>query len=45
MGGQGDGPPESFSYHRDPLGVRVELVDGTLRALMEEHMFRPPPEA
>lgn len=43
MGGQGEGPPESFTYHRDPLGVRVELVDAALRTLMEEHMFRPPP--
>ncbi len=28
--------------HRDPLGVRVELVDTDMRAVMEQFMFRAP---
>ncbi|MCU1458453.1 MAG: hypothetical protein JWL73_2545 [Actinomycetia bacterium] len=34
--------PEMFSYHRDPLGVRIELVDAALRPTMESFMFQPP---
>jgi len=34
--------PEQFSYHRDSLGVRIELVDVALRPLMEQLMFQPP---
>jgi len=41
-GGHGDGPPSTFTYHRDPWGVRIELVDAAIRPVMEEFMFRPP---
>ena len=34
--------PEQFSYHQDPLGVRIELVDVALRPVMEQFMFQPP---
>ena len=34
--------PIQFSYHRDPLGVRIELVDASMKPMMEEFMFRPP---
>lgn len=40
--GEGDGPPSMWAYHRDPLGVRVELVSHDLRAMMENHLFRAP---
>lgn len=34
--GAGDATgPRSFAYHRDPLGVRVELVDDAIRGGME----------
>src|SRR4051794_2242497 len=39
LGGHGDGPPSTFTYHRDPWGVRIELVDGTMRPTMEQLMF------
>lgn len=42
MDGHGDGPPTTFTYHRDPLGVRIELVNDAIRATMEEFMFRAP---
>ena len=38
MGGHGDGPPDGWAYHRDPLGVRIELVDEAIRAPMERLM-------
>jgi catechol 2,3-dioxygenase-like lactoylglutathione lyase family enzyme len=41
-GGRGDGPPETFAYHRDPWGVRLELVDDAVRPTMEAFMFRAP---
>jgi len=28
-----------FAYHRDPLGFRLELIDETSRAGMEQHSF------
>jgi hypothetical protein len=37
-----DGALVQFAYHRDPLGVRIELVDAAMRPLMEEFMFRAP---
>jgi hypothetical protein len=37
-----DGAPVQFAYHRDPLGVRIELVDVALKPMMEEFMFRAP---
>ena len=41
-GGHGDGPPAGFTYHRDPWGVRLELVDAAIRPMMEEVVFRTP---
>jgi catechol 2,3-dioxygenase-like lactoylglutathione lyase family enzyme len=32
--GHGDAPPSKFTYHRDPLGVRVELVNAAMRESM-----------
>jgi hypothetical protein len=40
-GRAGDLAPAGFAYHRDPLGVRIELVDAAMRQLMEEHLFVP----
>jgi hypothetical protein len=40
MDGNGDGPPGMFAYHRDPLGVRLEIVNAEMRPMMEAHMFR-----
>jgi hypothetical protein len=42
LDGHGDTPPSSFTYHRDGLGVRVELVNADLRGAMEQFLFRPP---
>lgn len=41
-GHDGDVAPTQFAYHRDPLGVRIELVDIALRETMEEFMFKAP---
>ncbi len=41
-GRDGSVAPRSFAYHRDPLGIRVELVDEALRPSMEEYLFRRP---
>ncbi|MEI8001661.1 MAG: VOC family protein [Actinomycetes bacterium] len=38
----GDAPP-NWVYHRDPLGVRVEIVDGGLRDMMATYLWQPPP--
>jgi hypothetical protein len=35
MGDSGGSEPLFWAYHKDRLGVRVELVDGALRAPME----------
>lgn len=35
--------PSTFAYHRDPLGIRIELIDVDLKAGMEETMFKPAP--
>jgi hypothetical protein len=40
--GHGDAPPSTFAYHRDALGVRIELVNAGIRSTMEEFMFRAP---
>jgi len=40
LDGHGDAPPSQFTYHRDPLGVRVELVNIEIRPMMEQFMFR-----
>jgi hypothetical protein len=31
-----------WAYHRDPLGVRIEIVNTELRPLMEQFMWRAP---
>ena len=41
-GRAGSSAPVSFAYHRDPLGVRIELVDVGLRPTMQELLFRAP---
>jgi Glyoxalase/Bleomycin resistance protein/Dioxygenase superfamily len=35
MGDSGGSEPMFWAYHRDRLGVRIELVDGALRAPMQ----------
>ncbi len=40
LDGHGDAPPSSFTYHRDDLGVRLELVNAELRGPMEQFLFR-----
>jgi glyoxalase/bleomycin resistance protein/dioxygenase superfamily protein len=42
MDGRGAGPPEVWAYHRDPLGVRIEIVNDALRPAMEQFMWRAP---
>jgi catechol 2,3-dioxygenase-like lactoylglutathione lyase family enzyme len=42
MDGHGSGPPEIWAYHRDPLGVRIEIVNDELRPMMEQFMWRAP---
>jgi hypothetical protein len=42
LDGHGDVPPTTFTYHRDPLGVRIEFVSAALRPTMEQFMFRAP---
>ena len=37
-----EGALVQFAYHRDPLGVRIELVDLAMKPMMEEFMFRAP---
>ena len=37
-----DGALVQFAYHRDPLGVRIELVDIAMKPMMEEFMFKAP---
>ena len=44
MGGHGSELPRGWAYHRDPLGVRIELVDEAIRGPMEAYAFRPPAE-
>jgi len=36
-----DAAPAGFAYHRDPLGVRIELVDAAMREVMEGWLFKP----
>jgi len=40
--GRGDEPPVMWAYHRDPLGVRIEIVNDDLRPAMEQFMWRAP---
>ena len=37
----GDGAP-TWVYHRDPLGVRVEVIDAAIRPMMAEFMWGDP---
>jgi catechol 2,3-dioxygenase-like lactoylglutathione lyase family enzyme len=37
-----DGDLQQFAYHRDALGVRIELVDASIKPMMEEFMFKAP---
>ena len=39
VAGAGGRAPEVFSFHRDPLGVRVELLDAATRPMMEAALF------
>jgi len=41
-GHDGATAPTQFAYHRDPLGVRIELVDIAMKPMMEEFMFTAP---
>jgi catechol 2,3-dioxygenase-like lactoylglutathione lyase family enzyme len=41
-GHDGETAPIQFAYHRDPLGVRIELVDAAMKPIMEEFMFKAP---
>jgi hypothetical protein len=42
MDGHGDEPPAMWAYHRDPLAVRIEIVNDELRPMMEQFMWRAP---
>ena len=44
-GRTGDAAPTRFTYHRDALGVRIELVDSAMRQLMEEWLCKADPGA
>ena len=44
-GRTGDASPTRFTYHRDDLGVRVELVDSAMRQVMEEWLCKADPGA
>jgi hypothetical protein len=41
-GRAGTTAPTGYTYHRDPLGVRIEFVDAETRQMMEAFMFTPP---
>jgi catechol 2,3-dioxygenase-like lactoylglutathione lyase family enzyme len=41
-GREGGRAPVSFTYHRDPLGVRIELIDAAMRHAMEQYNFEAP---
>jgi len=41
-GREGGQVPVSFTYNRDPLGVRIELVDAAMRPAMEQYNFVAP---
>jgi catechol 2,3-dioxygenase-like lactoylglutathione lyase family enzyme len=45
LDGHGDAPPSTFTYHRDPLAVRIELVNAEMRPMMEQFMFRAAPKS
>lgn len=41
-GRSGNDGPTQFAYHRDELGIRIEVVDTALRSFMETTVFVPP---
>jgi catechol 2,3-dioxygenase-like lactoylglutathione lyase family enzyme len=41
-GRDAEGGLQQFAYHHDPLGVRIELVDASMKPFMEEFMFKAP---
>lgn len=41
-GRNGDTAPTMFTYHRDPLGVRIEFIDEALRESTENWLTQPP---
>ena len=41
-GRTGADAPTTFTYHRDPLGVRIEFVDAGMRETMEQWLMQPP---
>jgi Glyoxalase/Bleomycin resistance protein/Dioxygenase superfamily len=41
-GRDGTHVPSNWTYHHDPLGVRIEHVDAALRPMMEQFIFRAP---
>ena len=41
-GREGGRVPVSFTYNRDPLGVRIELIDAAMRPTMEQYNFSAP---
>ncbi|MGD0311939.1 MAG: VOC family protein [Acidimicrobiales bacterium] len=40
-GRSGHDAPVSFAYHRNDLGVRIELVDASMRDVIASFLFRP----
>jgi catechol 2,3-dioxygenase-like lactoylglutathione lyase family enzyme len=38
-GREGADSPVTFGYHRDDLGVRIEIVDEAIRPMMEQFLF------
>jgi hypothetical protein len=40
-GRAGEDAPVSFAYHRNDLGVRIEIVDAAMRQVMASLLFRP----
>ena len=42
VGDSVDLAPVNFTYHRDPLGVRIEHVDVNIRSVMEQFVFVRP---
>jgi hypothetical protein len=40
-GRDGGVAPITFAYHRDPLGIRFELVDVAIKPMMEDSLFKP----
>ncbi len=40
-GRDGDTAPAAFAYHRNDLGVRIEIVDAAMRTTMESFLFLP----